>query len=123
MHDWLRDNREGKWVLILNNVDNTSFLVKDQSTSQEGHTNSRGSKKVRLLIEYLPRYPNRSILITTRSKNIALELVKQHDIIEIELLSKADTLELFTKKLGRNVSGDNATELATALEFMPLAIV
>jgi tetratricopeptide (TPR) repeat protein len=37
-------------------------------------------------------------------------------------MSEADALELFAKKLGGN-DGDDATELATALEFMPLAIV
>jgi hypothetical protein len=38
-------------------------------------------------------------------------------------MSKSDALELFAKKLGGDDGGNNATELATALEFMPLAIV
>lgn len=27
VHDWLRDERKGKWVLILDNVDNADFLL------------------------------------------------------------------------------------------------
>jgi hypothetical protein len=38
-------------------------------------------------------------------------------------MSKTDALELFAKKLGEDNGGSTATELATALEFMPLAIV
>ncbi|PMD13580.1 TPR-like protein [Hyaloscypha hepaticicola] len=45
VHDWLRNDRKGKWVLILDNVDDAGFLVKAQSTGQDGHTNSRGSEK------------------------------------------------------------------------------
>ncbi|PVH70310.1 hypothetical protein DL98DRAFT_540942 [Cadophora sp. DSE1049] len=42
----LRSDRKGKWVLILDNVDDASFLVKAQSTSRDGHTNSIGSGKL-----------------------------------------------------------------------------
>lgn len=34
MHDWLRDDRKGKWVLILDNVDDASFLGKAPSTER-----------------------------------------------------------------------------------------
>jgi hypothetical protein len=123
VHDWLLDNRKGKWVLILDNLDDASFLVEARSTDQDGQTNGIESRNSRPLAAYLPQCLHRSILITTRSKYIALKLVKQRNIIEIEPMSKADALELFTKKLGRDEDGNNATELATALEFMPLAIV
>ena len=31
VHDWLRDERKGKWVLILDNVDNAGFLLEAPS--------------------------------------------------------------------------------------------
>src|SRR6266536_6154478 len=34
MHNWLRNDRKGKWVLILDNVYHTVLLVKAQSTGQ-----------------------------------------------------------------------------------------
>jgi len=71
---------------------------------------------------YLPRSRNGLILIITRSKSAARKLVDEKNIIVIGLMSEADALELFAKKLGGN-DGDDATKLATALEFMPLAIV
>ncbi len=54
---------------------------------------------------------------------MALKLVEQRNIIEVEPMSKADALELFASKLGGDDSSDDATELVAALEFMPLAIV
>jgi len=123
VHDWLLDVRKGTWVLILDNVDDASFLVEAQSTGQDGQTKGIGSGNLRPLAAYLPQCSNGSILITTRSRDMALKLVEQRDIIEVEPMSKADALELFARKLGGGDSGDDATELVVVLEFMPLAIV
>jgi hypothetical protein len=54
---------------------------------------------------------------------MASKLVEQCDIVEVEPMSKADAQELFIKKLGRDDGCDDATNLVTVLEFMPLAIV
>ena len=124
MYDWLLDERNGKWVLILNNMDDAGFLIAPYSTGQVAPTNSLGDKKSRPIISYLPQCPNRSILITTRSRNAALKLVEQRDIIAIEPMSRADALALCKRKLGgHDASDDDAAELAAALEFIPLAIV
>ena len=76
---------------------------------------------------YLPYYPHGSILITTRSKDKALNLVEQRDLIIIEPMTSKDALKLFETKLGGDDDGYNnadvAAELLVALEFMPLAIV
>ena len=100
MHDWLYSDRKGKWVLILDNIDNAGFLIKAQSTGQDRYTNGRGSEKVRPLVEYLPQCPNGSILITTRSKSATLKVVEQRDIITVKPINKADRLVLFKRKLG-----------------------
>jgi hypothetical protein len=68
VHDWLRDDRKGKWVLILDNVDDAGFLVEAQSTGQDGQTNGIDSGNLRPLVAYLPQCQNGSILITTRSR-------------------------------------------------------
>jgi hypothetical protein len=120
VHDWLRDDWKGKWVFILDNVDDAAFLVETPRTSQDGQTNGVGSGNLRPLVTYLPQCPNGSILITTRSKYAALKLVEQRDIIAIEPMSKPDALALLEGKLGWH--DNDATELAAELEFMPLAI-
>ena len=127
VHDWLRDDRTGKWVVILDNVDDSGFLVETRRTGQDAQTSGMESRNSPSLMSYLPQCPHGSILITTRSEDEALNLVEQHDIITIEPMSSEDALKLFEKKLGGDDDGignaDVAAELLVALELMPLAIV
>ena len=120
VHDWLRDERKGKWVLILDNADDAGFL-KAHGPGQNGDPNGRGD--ARPLISYLPQCQNGSVLITTRSRSTALELVEQRNIIAVEPMNSGDALALFEKKLGKQDDSDEVIELATGLECMPLAIV
>jgi hypothetical protein len=126
VHNWLYNEKKGKWALILDNVDDAGFLV-TPSTDQDRHTNSRESGNSRSLVLYLPQCSHRSILITTRSEDKALKLVKPHDIITVEPISIQEALALFENKLGGNDNdsdnGNVTAELLVALELMPLAIV
>ena len=74
VRDWLCDNEKGKWVLILDNVDDAGFLVEDRRTGQDGQTSDAGSGNLRPLVSYLPQCQNGTILITTRSKGAALKV-------------------------------------------------
>ncbi|KAH9203201.1 putative kinesin [Leptodontidium sp. 2 PMI_412] len=127
VHDWLRDDKKGKWVLILDNVDDVGFLVEARRTGQDGQTIGIESGNPRPLVSYLPQCPHGSILITTRSEDVALNLVEKRDLITIDPMSSEDALKLFESKLGGDTDGsDNAdvtAELLVALELMPLAIV
>lgn len=64
-----------------------------------------------------------SILVTTRSRDAALKLVEQSNVIAVEPMNKDNALALLEKKLGEQDDINSLTELAAALEFMPLAIV
>ena len=123
VHDWLRDNRKGGWVLILDNVDDASFLVETRGTCSDGQSNNKGSGSSRPLVTYLPQCLNGSIVITTRSNSAALKLVEKRDIIPVGPMGTADALALLDRKLGWHDEGNDAAELVAALEFMPLAIV
>ena len=61
--------------------------------------------------------------MTTRSREVASKLVEQSDIIAVEPMDEAHALALFEKKMGKQDNSKDVVELATALEFMPLAIV
>jgi hypothetical protein len=127
VHDWLCDKRKGKWVIILDNVDNAGFLVEARRTGEDGQTSGGESGNLPSLMSYLLQCTHGSILVTTRSQDEALNLVEQRDIITVDPISCVDARTLFEKKLGGDDdSSDNAdvsAELLVALEFMPLAIV
>ena len=123
VHDWLQDNRKGRWVLILDNVDDARFLVEGRSidgTEQKNYTNN---EILPPLVSYLPHCSNGTYLVTSRNKNEALRLVEEHNIIAIDPMSEADALKLFEHKLGKQVDGgDKVARLAATLEYIPLAM-
>ncbi len=123
VHDWLRDERKGRWVLILDNVDDAGFFLEPHDTGHDGQANGSEGRDSRPLASYLPQCPHGSILITTRNKDAALKLVEQGDIIPVRPMNEEDAVALLEKKLGKQDDHDSVTELSKALEFMPLAIV
>ena len=122
VHDWLHEGKSGKWILILDNVDDARFLL-DSHLDTQGKAGSPGGTALRPLRYYLPQSPSGSILITSRSKDAALKLVEQRDLISVEPMDKGNALALFKKKLGEPNDSKDIAELAAALEYMPLAIV
>ena len=88
----------------------------------QGKTGSDGTI-LRRLRDYVPQSQNGSILITSRSKDAALKLVEERDIISVEPMDGAHALALFEKKLGEQNDSKETAELAATLEYMPLAIV
>jgi hypothetical protein len=119
VHDWLHEDKR-KWLLILDNVDDASFLLNARAANLKTTAKS--------LREFLPHCERGSILVTTRNKEAALQLVEQRDIIALDPMDEAQSLALLARKLGAQTDkSDGAdltelTKLAAALEYMPLAI-
>jgi hypothetical protein len=61
--------------------------------------------------------------MTTWSREVALRLIEQSDIIPVEPMDKGHALALFEKNLGYQGDSKDIVELVAELEFMPLAIV
>jgi hypothetical protein len=74
------------------------------------------------LLEYIPRCRNGSIIITSRSKEAALKMVKHKDLIEVNPMARSNALELLQKTLDQPEESQESQHLVEELEFMPLAI-
>jgi hypothetical protein len=46
------------------------------------------------LLEYVPRSGNRSIVITSRTREVTLKIVDYKDIIEVKPIERCEALEL-----------------------------
>ncbi|KAL9580855.1 MAG: hypothetical protein Q9212_004238 [Teloschistes hypoglaucus] len=123
VRDWLHAGKYGPWLLVLDNFDDTYLLPETGHGGREVQRNGIDSGNSQRLSTYLPQSQNGSILITSRSKGIALKLVEEKNIIVVEPMAQSHALALFEKKLGSLGDGKDITELAEALEYMPLAIV
>jgi tetratricopeptide (TPR) repeat protein len=108
---WLRDESKGKWVLIVDNIDDASVLFKSDDTGQQSS------------LANLLQSRHGSILFTTRTKSVASRLAEENDIILVEPMNETDALMLLENKLGKQMNENDVVELAATLEFMPLAIV
>ena len=110
VRDWLRDKRKGRWVIVLDNADDASFLV--ERDSRTGHA----------LFGCLPVCEHGTVLITTRSDTAALSLVDRKETIGVRPMDEEHALALLEKKLGQQADRTDIVALACALEYMPLAI-
>jgi hypothetical protein len=118
--NWLCSEANGRWLIILDNADDESFF---NTQWYEGQGAASGDARSRLtLADFLPQSRNGSILITSRNTDAAAKLIGRYkDIIWIQKMSRDEGIELLQKKLSGPLDGQ-ATELLTALDYMPLAI-
>ena len=119
VRDWLRSAKSGRWTLILDNVDDASFLI-DTRQGNRGTQESSGTSDT--LFGFLPACDHGSILITTRSEDAARRLVEHSDMISVGAMSNSDALKLLKRKLGDGADRMDIADLARELENMPLAL-
>ncbi|KAJ5895130.1 P-loop containing nucleoside triphosphate hydrolase protein [Penicillium taxi] len=117
LHDWLHDERKGKWVLIVDNLDDDQFLHEPLTVEQDGEGSGRS------ILTYFPQSLGGLILITSRNKRAVSSIVEETDIIPVEPMDETHANLLLERKLaGQAFTTDEALQLITALDFMPLAI-
>jgi tetratricopeptide (TPR) repeat protein len=117
VHDWLRDERNGRWLLVVDNADDAAVL----SSADDGSSSSALQQH---LSRHLPSSRHGSVLMTSRTKLAAMQIVEDSDIILIEPMHDAAAHTLLRKKLGGiGEEDDSIAELATTLDHMPLALV
>ena len=118
VHDWLRSEKNGRWLLVLDNADDAAVL----SPANDGNS-SNGALRQHLS-RYLPASRHGSVLVTSRTKRAAMQVVEDSEIILIEPMDDAAACALLRKKIGNNRDRSNSiAELAIALDYIPLALV
>ena len=84
VENWLRDEKKGKWICILDNADDNEFLCSPSTAGKQDFTTESANIWTKPLLEYLPRSRNGSTIITSRSTEVALKMVSQRDLIEVK---------------------------------------
>jgi len=83
-YEWLSDKRIGQWLMILDNADDDSVFFSDDDTAGVAQKDDIAGDTNRLE-SYLPQAPNVAILITSRNKIAANNLVGTHGtIVEVD---------------------------------------
>ncbi|KAI7300558.1 hypothetical protein KC326_g9320, partial [Hortaea werneckii] len=113
VYSWLRNERNGKWILVLDNVDDAGFLFEKRDEND---------KNARYRMAYLPPCAHGSTLITSRSRAATARLTDECNIIVVNRIGEAAALALLEKKLGQSPAVEDMQKLADALDYMPLAL-
>jgi tetratricopeptide (TPR) repeat protein len=122
VHSWLCDEANGHWVMIIDNADDLSVFPRP-TQRRNGSKDDVSSNAAASLLELLPQSPNGSILITSRSRDVAFRLTGNYaDIIRVQPMDQAHALALLRNKLDGSFEQDDAAAFVEALDYMPLAI-
>jgi tetratricopeptide (TPR) repeat protein len=122
VYSWLCDEANGRWVMIIDNADDLG-VFSCPSDRRKGSKDDVSSIAAATLLESLPQSPNGSILITSRSRDVAFRLTGSYaDIIRVHPMDQAHALALLRNKLEVSFEQDDAIALVEALDYMPLAI-
>ncbi|KAJ5899151.1 hypothetical protein N7495_003895 [Penicillium taxi] len=123
LNNWLNNPKTGKWVLVLDNLDDEEFLHTVPPEHSYGLEKDQKGVPRRSIWSYFHQSSVGCIVMTGRSIQVALRIVEDYDIILVEPMDKAHAISLFEKKAGAQHNREVTVQLVAALEFMPLAIV
>lgn len=121
VQEWLRDSRKGGWILVLDNADDAGYLFESAVASVDAQADGVESIHKRL-IDYLPTSEHGSIIITTRTRKVALRVIDERNMIVIQPMASQLAVLLLERRLGSREDALVAQELVAELEHMPLAI-
>lgn len=117
VRNWLRDEANGSWFMVLDNVDRVdTFSPSRKRRRDEANTDVQTS-----LAEYIPKN-NGSVLVTSRHRDAAARLVSFNRIKEVLAMNESEGLQLLRNKLCQPPLEDSAAKLLVALNHIPLAI-
>ena len=122
LRNWLLNSKNGKWLLILDNVDDAQFLLEPPPTAKQKAEVAQHAPHHDRILEYFPASNHGSILVTSRTTDAALKVVERRAVIAVEPMGAEHAVQLLGKKLDCEYTLDEALELTMALDHMPLAI-
>ncbi|KAJ5737117.1 uncharacterized protein N7483_002242 [Penicillium malachiteum] len=122
--NWLQDGNIGKWILVLDNVDDDGLLRNPLATRTDARANVQDHTSMQPPLRYLLGASNGSIIITSRNKAVASEIAgHKKNLIDVQPMNMPEALDLMQHKLGSYAERADLVQLVTELEFMPLAII
>ncbi|KAI4125120.1 MAG: hypothetical protein LQ338_004448, partial [Usnochroma carphineum] len=120
--DWLCDEANGRWIIILDNFDDPAVLTRPYEVRLRTDAGNSTLEAISLS-SFLPKSQNGSILATSRNRNAAFQLVgSDRNIITIEPMDRFHAVRLLRNKIDGQIDEGDAIRLVQALDCMPLAI-
>jgi hypothetical protein len=123
VYDWLSDEENGQWLMILDNADDIEMFYPRWSPNRR---KTYPATTPQPLASFLPKSRNGSIVITSRSMDVAERLAGSLDnTYHVPVMDEEQAQHLFKNKFDSDLDydEDSASGLVRALDFLPLTIV
>lgn len=119
--DWLSDEDNGPWLLILDNADDQGMFFEPVIRSQLDHSLQQ---QLGMLARYLPRSTQGATLITTRDRRVGERFAERDKPIVVLPLDIADATSMLRSRIPDHLdlSAAEVAELLERLQYLPLAI-
>ena len=118
----LCDASKGLWLVILDNADDARVLLGSPAVNDQVDKSAADALPTEARLDYIPRCGHGKVLVTSRSKEAAKELVYSKDVVAVEPMKEEQALELLRKKLDTWYTEQHAPRLAQELDYMLLAL-
>ena len=118
IRSWLLDAGNGAWLLIIDNADDRGVFFDEEL----GVSTPLKPQDDRPLHCYIPPSAHGKVLITSRNHTGAEIAGGYHHVLSVGLFEQDTALSLLQLKLPRSAGDSHAKELATTLDYVPLAI-
>lgn len=125
VYDWLCDEENGRWVMIIDNADDIAVFTAPPPCGPGGsqEPSTEPNLTTPQIRDYLPKSCLGTILITSRAKDVAFELTGNANYyIQLQEMTEEEAMKLLTIKLRGTHTESDKLELIKLLEYMPLAI-
>ncbi|KFY40005.1 hypothetical protein V495_05647 [Pseudogymnoascus sp. VKM F-4514 (FW-929)] len=123
VYNWLCDERNGQWLIILDNADDSQVLHSTGVDSDGVPLKTEALHETAPLASFLPQSSNGRILVTSRDLVAALNLVGTGNVFRVEPMVEKEALMLLRTRItiGKAFE-DDAKALVKRLGYIPLAI-
>ncbi|CCF39770.1 hypothetical protein CH063_10511 [Colletotrichum higginsianum] len=118
---WLERGIRGRWLMVIDNADDTHPFFPPHSLAGSINTNPTTDTQGGLG-RYIPECGHGSIIITSRNKQTASRFVRGNSLLEVRAMSESETGQLLHTMLDDEFSAEEASVLSAQLEHLPLAI-
>jgi tetratricopeptide (TPR) repeat protein len=119
--DWLSNEDDGSWLLVLDNADDQEMFFGHATRSQ---SQDALQQQLGMLAQYLPRSAHGMTLITTRDRRVGERFAERDKPIIVLPLEIADATAMLRSRLPNHLdlSAVEVAELLESLQYLPLAI-
>jgi tetratricopeptide (TPR) repeat protein len=123
VYNWLCSSST-RWIIILDNADDWSVFYPRKEHGHDTTPSASAKNRPVALAKFLPQSQNGSVLITSRSMDVATKLTNgDTDIIKIRTMDEGQAVQLLQNKLSNPpTERTELAQLVLALNYMPLAI-